>query len=874
MEKEILEEYEKIKDKLSKEEFLAEMEEIRKTSYENLPFIDEIDLARDVVKNYIGNAENLLDEETLLGDISSDNTDNVEVNITDSVLEKFDKIKDYISKEDFINRIKELKIENADVSFMDEETFADQIVGEFITEENPFISDKKEHSTDNIASLEPGDNDKSIIGKVMLISNVKSFTTSKGKHGKVCNVELEDNSGKIRLVLWTENIKHLKNISEGDIVQVHDVDIKDGYSGLEATMRPRSSIEKVNDFNPSDFPAYNENITNIEDIEADSTVNIIARITKIPTVRTYNKNGKEGKVQSIELQDATGNISYTLWNKNVELIDDLKLHDGDTVKILQAQVRERNGELSLSHWDGRIIKGDYDVPEFSQDISKIEDLDDGDRDIAIIGVVSKVQDIKKFIRKTDNSEGQLRNFELMDDTGSMRITLWGDDADLEINKRDVVKLIGGNVVYDEYTDNGHSINTNFNTQISINPDNLSDDQKELFDSIKESLQPMTLEQIKASDDEGEEVEVIGRIMSIGDVRTFLRQSDDSEGRVRSSVFSDGSEIVQVVFWDDKTEIDIKPGEAYHIENARTRWGYEDLELNVGNSSRVIKLSDENAKFLPSFETLENMIYEYREIDDLDEDDKNIYVVGRIFEVYDVREIERDDGSKNLLRNIEIADNSRAIRVSLWGDDTKREFEVGEPLKIQNPRISYYNEDLTLSVSGGTAILKPSDEELLKLPSYDELKEAIYKPKNIEAIEDYDVNVRVTGKLTDLRDDKILIRKCPNCGNNIPDEVVEDEPICDYCGAVIEEPRTIIMLPARIEDDTGTISITFFDTLVEELVEMPKDEIVNLILDDSGALEGRIDDLEDLTVEVIANVSFDEYNEEKRLNPKKILQKYY
>ena len=83
-----------------------------------------------------------------------------------------------------------------------------------------------------------------------------------------------------------------------------------------------------------------------------------------------------------------------------------------------------------------------------------------------------------------------------------------------------------------------------------------------------------------------------------------------------------------------------------------------------------------------------------------------------------------------------------------------------------------------------------------------------------------------------------------------------------------------MLPARIEDNTGTISITFFDTLVEELVEMPKDEIVNLILDDSGALEGRIDDLEDLTVEVIANVSFDEYNEEKRLNPKKILQKYY
>ena len=40
------------------------------------------------------------------------------------------------------------------------------------------------------------------------------------------------------------------------------------------------------------------------------------------------------------------------------------------------------------------------------------------------------------------------------------------------------------------------------------------------------------------------------------------------------------------------------------------------------------------------------------------------------------------------------------------------------------------------------------------------------------------------------------------------------------------------------------------------------------------MEGRIDDLNGLTVEVITNVSFDDYNEEIRLNPKRILSKYY
>ena len=85
-----------------------------------------------------------------------------------------------------------------------------------------------------------------------------------------------------------------------------------------------------------------------------------------------------------------------------------------------------------------------------------------------------------------------------------------------------------------------------------------------------------------------------------------------------------------------------------------------------------------------------------------------------------------------------------------------------------------------------------------------------------------------------------------------------------------------MIPARLEDDTGEISITFFDNLAEELLDMKKEEIINLTDDgyDLGPMEGRIDDLNGLTVEVITNVSFDDYNEEIRLNPKRILSKYY
>ena len=138
----------------------------------------------------------------------------------------------------------------------------------------------------------------------------------------------------MRTVFWTPNIKLLKNVNEGDIIQIKDVDIKEGYSGLEANLRPRSTVIHM-DEDPSKYPAYEENITDIADIKPDTKVNIIARIVRIPTTRSYEKNGKEGKVASLELQDKSGKITYTLWNNNVNLIESLGLEDGDTVKILR-----------------------------------------------------------------------------------------------------------------------------------------------------------------------------------------------------------------------------------------------------------------------------------------------------------------------------------------------------------------------------------------------------------------------------------------------------------------------------------------------------------------------------------------------------------
>ena len=554
------------------------------------------------------------------------------------------------------------------------------------------------------------------------------------------------------------------------------------------------------------------------------------------------------------------------------------LEDGDTVKILQAQARERpnrdgENEITLTHWDGRIVKGDFDVPEIVQEFSSIGDLSEK-RDVSIIGIVSRLQDVKVFTRKTDNTEGKLRNFDVRDPTGEIRVTVWGDDTGLAINKGDIIKVIGGDVRFDEYTQSQYSMNTNFNTQITVNPSNLPIEQVDELNELREDLRPTPIGEVELMDEDGTEIDIIGRFLSLEEIREFQRDTGEI-GQVRSAMFADESGKVRLSFWNEKAQGDYEVGEAYRIENARTRLGMYSVDLNIGGGSRIIRLSEEEASsmFIPKLETLEKALYDYISIEDVEEDETDKIIIGRVIEIFEPRTFERDDG-EGQVRNIEIADDTGSVIVVLWNDDANKEFELGQAIKVQNPRFRYNDRTnrIDANVSASTTILDPSESELEKLPSHEELMEMIYVEKNIESLLEDDTNVHITATIKDVSTERTLLRRCPNCRAGV--EESEDEYICDNCGHVFDEPDYTLMIPTTIEDETGEIQATFFDNLAEELIEMKKEEIISLTVDDIYGIEDKLQDLVGHTIEIIANVSFDEYNETNRLNPKKLLKKYY
>jgi len=785
--------------------------------------------------------------------------------ISQEIKSEYEKIKDKISYDDFLKKMEERKHDYEDVSFMSELDIARTIIGEYINEENKPLSEANE--AHKITELETGSDNISVTGRVMHISNVKKFTSKKGREGKLANMIISDDTGEIRVVLWTENIKFLKKVNEGDIIKINNAEVKQGFREDELHMKLDSNIQKLDSEEYESFPKYDDKVTDIKDIQGESQVNIIARIVRIPRIRTFDKNGKEGKVLSMEIQDKTGKIQFTLWNNDTNLVKDLDLKEGDSIKVLGALGRTRNGEVSLTHsWIGRIIKGEFDLPEYTEKILKIGDAHEM-RDITVIGIICKVYDTITFMRD-DQSTGQVRSLEMEDDTGSIRITLWNDDANMDIKKGDIIKLIGGNIEFDEYSGTDYRINTNWNTKIVVNPD-IDPALSKLLQECGKYLKPLKISAIHEMDEEGEEIDVVGRIVKAYDPSEFNRD-DGTTGKVRTVEIGDGTGVIRSSFWDDKADFAFNEGKAIKIENARTRLGNYNMDLSIGRTARIVEPSPEEVETLPSMNEIEDSLYSTKTISQLNEGERNVRIVGRVVNLYDPNEFQRGDGSKGLVRTVEIADGTGVLRSSFWDDKAEMSMNTGDAIKIENPRISMRDDHLEISVGRNTLITKATSDESEKLPSFDDIKEMIYKTKKIDDIEEEDRNIKVTGEIIEAYGNRILYEMCPNCNKRLT--MIDNSYECEICGEVIEEPRYLMIVPCVIEDSTGTMRVTFFSAAAEELVGMKINEVIDVIqkTGDEGSLEDKVSELVGHEITVIADASFDEYNEEIRLNAKKLV----
>ena len=338
--------------------------------------------------------------------------------------------------------------------------------------------------------------------------------------------------------------------------------------------------------------------------------------------------------------------------------------------------------------------------------------------------------------------------------------------------------------------------------------------------------------------------------------------------VRTAEIADETGMVRVSMWDNKAEYPLKEGDTIKIENARTRLGDYQVDLSVGRTSRIMKPSKEESEKLPSLKDVESMIYQEKKIKDLVEGDRDVIIIGRVLSLAEPTQFTKSDGSAGIVRSMEIADDSGMVRVSLWDDQANSPLKEGEAVKIENPRVNLRNDRIEISVGRTTLITKAKEDD--PIPTLEEIQEKLYPTKKIDQIDRNDQNIKVNGEVVDIRGNKILFEMCPNCNKRV--NWVEDAYMCDICGEKIEKPNMLMIIGLVLEDDTGTISMTFFRKSAEEILGMTTLEAEEIIATtgDEGSLEEKVGDLVGRQITAIADANFDEYNEEVRLNAKKLI----
>jgi replication factor A1 len=482
--------------------------------------------------------------------------------IVDSIYEKLSHI---ISKKDFLQRIQD-KVEN--MGGLCDESMAAMLVAN----ELGFSDVGRDRVKIENITAESGQ--VNFVAKVISIFDAKDFTRNDGTIGRVGNLIVGDETGKIRLTLWDNMADLIKagKVMAGQTLQISGF-AKQGYSGVEVNVGNNGVLTESDE--EIDIAVSSHKIKDIKDGMGD--LNLTGKVLEISEVRTFQKkDGSSGRVGNLLLGDSTGTIKVTLWDEKTEFLNQLEY--GDTVDIINAYARENafNQKVEIQIGNRSIIKKSEKKVEYEEQFTPIADIKANLNIINVSGKVLDISEIRNFEKK-DGSTGRVGNLLLGDPTGKIRLTLWDEKTDLldEIDFDETVEVL-----------NAYSRENVFNQQIELNMGSRGIIQKtEKNVEYKEKITNI------ADVVPGESYSIQGKVSEIGELREFERE-DGTESVVANLDLKDKTGSIRLTLWGDQAYVieDLDIGSEVQIINAYAKYGLnEDIELSVGNRSRVIML---------------------------------------------------------------------------------------------------------------------------------------------------------------------------------------------------------------------------------------------------------------------------------------------
>jgi replication factor A1 len=277
-------------------------------------------------------------------------------------------------------------------------------------------------------------------------------------------------------------------------------------------------------------------ITKISDVKPKGSYNVAGRVAMVyPPKDFQKKDGGTGKIASLILSDGSGETRLVLWDANAEFA--VRTKPGDIVLARNAYGKEGlkgNVELQAGNMSNILInpKMSLDLPDFKREIIKAANLTKDMNNLSMVLRVLNIYPPVTFVRP-DGKEGVRASFTAEDESGMVRVVLWGEAAKTKLERGDVVRIDSA------YTKEG----LKGGLELHIGGRGTIEKTEEKL-SLKplESSEGLFIKQVKP---DMQNLSLTARVVRVYEPRAY------SNGMMASMVIGDGTGTIRVVVWNEK-----------------------------------------------------------------------------------------------------------------------------------------------------------------------------------------------------------------------------------------------------------------------------------------------------------------------------------
>lgn len=285
-----------------------------------------------------------------------------------------------------------------------------------------------------------------------------------------------------------------------------------------------------------------------------------------------------------------------------KIVSNTELSKDEIEKKIQTKMDQLSGLIS-KEGAAHIVANELNVkifdaiPDANAEI-KIKEVLPGLRNINLYGKVTRLFGVREF--KVQDRSGKVGNLLIGDETGNIKIVIWGNLADKlnEIKEGDIIKITSG---YSKENNGFKEIHLNDKSEVIINPEGIS------IDNVKAPVSNTIKKKISELQPNDMNVEIVGTIVDLFDIRYYevcsecnRRVKEDTNytcndhpdskhtyAYVLNGFVDDGSDNIRVVLFKERIENLLKKDKEEILKLRESPENFHEIKNNLLGS--IVKL---------------------------------------------------------------------------------------------------------------------------------------------------------------------------------------------------------------------------------------------------------------------------------------------